>query len=141
MPDALPALSVTAFPALFESAPDGIVIVNDLGQIILVNSQAERLFGYGRMELINQPSESLMPARFRERHRKFRAKLIRDPKSRASGAPLDLYGLRKDGTEFQAEISLTPVQTEDVRRVRDRQLRRVEAVDRHVVAGHRRQGA
>jgi two-component system cell cycle sensor histidine kinase/response regulator CckA len=108
-----PALSVAAFPALFESAPDGIVIVDHEGQIVLVNSQAEKLFGYGRSELVNQPSEFLVPARFRERHRKYRTRLINDPKSKAAGTELELYGLRRDGTEFQAKISFTPVQTED----------------------------
>jgi two-component system cell cycle sensor histidine kinase/response regulator CckA len=113
VPHTSPALSVAAFPALFESAPDGIVIVNHEGEIVLVNSQAEKLFGYGRTELVNQPSEFLVPARFRERHRKYRTSLINDPKSRAAGTGLELYGLRKNGTEFQAKISFTPVQTED----------------------------
>jgi PAS domain S-box-containing protein len=98
---------------LFESSPDGIVIVNREGQIVLVNSQAEKLFGYARIELFNQPSEFLVPSRFRERHRKYRTSLINDPESQAAKRELGLYGLRKDGTEFQAEISLTPVQTED----------------------------
>jgi len=108
-----PALSVAAFPALIESAPDGIVIVNHEGQIVLVNSRAEKLFGYRRIELVNQPSEFLVPARFRERHRKYRTNLINNPKFQVAGTGLELYGLRGDGTEFQAEISFTPVQTED----------------------------
>ena len=108
-----PSLSVGAFPALFEMAPDAMVIVNRLGQIELVNSQVEKLFGYGRAELIQQPSECLVPARFRERHRKHRAQLIGNPKSVGNGTVLKSYGLRKDGKEFQSEISLTAVQTVD----------------------------
>src|ERR1700722_2812824 len=105
--------SVSAFPALIESAPDGIVIVNHEGRIVLVNSKAEKLFGYERKELFDQPSEFLVPARFRERHRKYRASLISDPNSQSARPGLDLFGLRMDGTEFQADISLTPVQTEE----------------------------
>jgi two-component system, cell cycle sensor histidine kinase and response regulator CckA len=113
VPHASPDLSVAAFPILFESAPDGIVIVNREGRIVLVNSQAEKLFGYERTELVSQPSEFLVPARFRERHRKYRTNLISDPKSQPAGTGLELYGLRKDATEFQAKISFTPVQTKD----------------------------
>ena len=113
VPDTSAALSVAAFPALFESAPDGILIVNREGKIVLVNSQTEKLFGYDRTELFNQPSEFLVPARFRERHRKYRASLMENPTSPAEMAGLELYGLRKDGTEFQVEITLSPVQTAD----------------------------
>ncbi len=113
VPTTSPALSVAAFPALFESAPDGIVIVNREGQIVLVNSQAEKLFGYAQSELVNQTSEVLVPARFRERHRKYRTSLIGNPEFKAADSGLQLYGLRKDGTQFQAEITLTPVQTVD----------------------------
>ena len=113
MPHRSPALSVAAFPALLESSPDGIVIVNQDGKIVLVNSEAEKLLGYKRSELVNQPSELLVPERFRDRHRKFRTDLIRDPQSRVIKTEFDLYGLRRDGTEFQAKISFSPVQTAD----------------------------
>src|ERR1700722_20114430 len=113
MPYRSPALSVAAFPALIESSPDGIVIVNQEGKIVLVNSEAEKLLGYERSELVNQPSELLVPERFRDRHRKFRAELIRHPQSRVIKTEVDLYGLRRDGTEFQANISFSPVQTAD----------------------------
>jgi PAS domain S-box-containing protein len=113
VPITSPTLSVAAFPALFESAPDGIVIVNREGQIVLVNSQAEKLFGYAQSELVNQTSEILVPARFRERHRKYRTSLLGNPEFKAADSGLQLYGLRKDGTQFQAEITLTPVQTVD----------------------------
>jgi PAS domain S-box-containing protein len=85
--------SVSAFPALIESAPDGIVIVNQEGRIVLVNSKAEKLFGYERKELFDQPSEFLVPARFRERHRKYRASLVSDPNSQSARPGLDLFGL------------------------------------------------
>ncbi len=106
-------LSVTAFPALLDSAPDGIVIVNQAGHIVLVNSQVEKLFGYERVELLDQPTEFLVPTRYRDRHRKFRTNLISNPQSQMAGTPLEVYALRKDGTEFQVEISLTPIRTEE----------------------------
>ena len=113
MPHSSPALSVDALPTLLDSAPDGIVVANQVGQIVLVNSQAEKVFGYERSELLNKPTEFLVPSRYREKHRKFRSSMIANPESRAIGKGLEMYGLRKDGTEFQAEISLTRVRTEE----------------------------
>jgi PAS domain S-box-containing protein len=99
------------FRALLESAPDAIVIVDQDGRIALVNSQTEKWFGYQRDELLGQPIEKLMPQRFRDRHVSTRDAYINNPTLRPMGAGLELYGARKDGSEFPVEISLSPLQT------------------------------
>jgi PAS domain S-box-containing protein len=99
------------FRGLLESAPDGIVIVNREGRIVLLNTQAERMFGYRREELLEQPIELLMPDRFREAHQGHRTGYAAKPGTRPMGAGLDLLGRRKDGREFPVEISLSPLQT------------------------------
>jgi PAS domain S-box-containing protein len=104
--------SDVVFRALVDAAPDGIVIVNQEGRIILVNLQTERLFGYARAELLNQPMEILIPERLRGKHRFHRLGFMAGPVLRPMGAGLELYGLRKDGREFPVEISLSPIQTE-----------------------------
>ena len=96
---------------LLESAPDGMVIVNADGMIVVVNSQTEILFGYSRQQLIGQPVEILIPARFDPLHVKHRASFLAEPHVRPMGAGLELFGKRRNGTEFPVEISLSPLRT------------------------------
>lgn len=114
---------------LLEAAPDGIVEVDASGRIVLVNSQAERLFGYRREELLGKPVEILMPERFRERHPAHRAHYHAHSVIRPMGSGLDLRAVRADGTEFAVDINLSPFEGEAghgvicvIRDVTDRKL-------------------
>jgi len=97
------------FIGLLESAPDAMVITNKEGKIMMVNVQTETIFGYNREEILNKEVEILIPQRFHHRHVHHRQDYLFSPKVRAMGHGMDLYGRRKDGTEFPVEVSLSPV--------------------------------
>ena len=99
------------FKGLLETAPDAIVVVDSQGKISLINSQLEKMFGYARDEIIGQPVEKLVPERFHDRHANHRGSYVQEPRVRPMGIGLELFGRRKDGTEFSVEISLSPLQT------------------------------
>jgi len=99
--------------ALLETLPDAIVAVDRDGTIVLINSQAQELFGYQREELIGQKVELLVPESYRRQHHHHRETFAEAPKTRRMGADLDLYGRRRNGSEFPVEISLSPVSTEN----------------------------
>lgn len=97
--------------AVLESVPDAVIAADATGAIVLVNRQTEDLFGYPRSELLGRPVEMLMPERFRARHVGQREHYFGNAKIRPMGDNLDLWGRRRDGSEFPVEISLSPLQT------------------------------
>lgn len=101
------------FRGLLEAAPDAMVVIDQHGKIVMVNAQTERLFDYDRVELSGKSIEILVPARFQDIHGHPREKYFADPQLRPKGIGLDLRGLRRDGSEFPIEISLSPLQTEE----------------------------
>ena len=99
------------FRNLLESAPDAMIIVDDNGEIAIVNGQTELMFGYERAELLGNKIEMLLPDRVRDSHLKHRERYTNSPSIRPMGAGLELVARRKDGSEFPVEISLSPVST------------------------------
>ena len=107
----LATLTDAVFRELIDAAPDGIIVVDEKGLIVLVNLQAEELFGYPRAELLDKTLEILVPERLRNKHHAHRTSYMARPQLRPMGAGLELFGRRKDGREFPIEISLSPIQT------------------------------
>ena len=101
------------FRQVVESAPNAIVMIGSTGLIEMVNAQTERVFGYSRDQLLGKPVEMLVPERYRPNHPGLRTSFFANPVSRPMGAGRDLYGLRKDGSEFPVEIGLNPIDTEE----------------------------
>jgi PAS domain S-box-containing protein len=101
------------FRGLLEAAPDGMVIVNSDGVIVLVNAQVEQTFGYARAELVGEPVEILVPDRFSGMHMAFRNGYVTEPRARPMGLGGDLFARRKDGSEFPVEVSLAPLETDE----------------------------
>jgi PAS domain S-box-containing protein len=101
------------FRGLLESAPDAMVVVDERGRIQVVNTRTEQLFGYPRQELIGQSVDELVPRALRPGHGGHRAKYFSDPQIRPMGQGLELFGRRRDGTEFPVDISLSPMPTDD----------------------------
>jgi PAS domain S-box-containing protein len=98
------------FQLATEASPSGIILVNDQGRIVLVNSHIEKLFGYRRDELIGKTVEILVPERLATQHPAYRARFFDAPEARAMGAGRELFARRKDGSEFPVEIGLNPIQ-------------------------------
>ena len=101
------------FKAVVEATPSGVVMVDRAGKIVLVNREVERLFGHSRERLVGQPIELLVPERFRAQHPGFRTGFFASPQTRAMGAGRELFGVRRDGTEFPVEIGLNPLETDE----------------------------
>jgi two-component system, LuxR family, sensor kinase FixL len=101
------------FRLVVEAAPNAMVMIDQAGKILMVNAQAEQVFGYLRDELLGRPVETLVPERFRGHHPGLRRAFFVDPRPRPMGAGRDLYGIKKDGSEFPIEIGLNPIETDE----------------------------
>ena len=108
-PLAEPSVRDDIIGELVESAPDGIVVTDEDGRILLVNSQTEELFGYDRSDLVDRSVDDLLPERYRPPHRAHRTRYWTHPRTRPMGIGPELLGRRRDGTEFPVEIRLSPL--------------------------------
>jgi PAS domain S-box-containing protein len=104
--------TVSYLTTIIDSVPTAVIVVDELGMIVLANTQTELLFGYSRNELLGSQIDFLVPDRFRDKHPVLRAGFINNPKARPMGAGRDLFGLRKDGSQFPVEIGLNPINTD-----------------------------
>ena len=107
------SLSDLPFRQLVDSAPDGMIVCDKAGKILLVNEEVERMFGYQREELVGNRIEILIPERLRGRHEGHVSGFTSAPRLRPMGSGLALHGRRKDGSEFPVEISLSPIKTDE----------------------------
>lgn len=105
------AMSEKFSPELIANAPNAMVVVDSTGIIVAVNSAAEQIFGYDPDQLVGEPVEILLPARYRTAHRLMRRRHMSNPEPRLMGSGRELKGLRKDGSEFDVEVGLNPVST------------------------------
>src|ERR1044072_3051885 len=94
-----------------ESAPNGMLMIDERGVITLVNHQIEQLFGYSRADLLGKSIEKLVPQRFRGSHPEHRSRFFQEPKEQMIRPARELFGLRADGTEFAVEIGLNPIRS------------------------------
>ncbi|HBF12200.1 MAG TPA: hypothetical protein DDW49_02220 [Deltaproteobacteria bacterium] len=101
------------FRLTFQAAPNGLIMVDHTGKIVLMNTQIEKMFLYSQNELAGQSIETLVPQRFHSNHVHYRSQFMQEPQDRQMGAGRDLFGKRKDGTEFPVEIGLKPLVTEE----------------------------
>ena len=108
-----PVCSDELIRLVFEAAPYAMLMVNQYGNIVMVNSQAGKHFGYSPDELLDKSVETLVPTRFRERHTDYLAEFFAAPQARRLGVGSDLFGMRKDGSEIPIEIGLNPIETRD----------------------------
>ncbi|WP_419728771.1 PAS domain S-box protein [Lichenicola sp.] len=105
--------SENQFRQLVEAAPNAIVMVNATGRIEMVNARTELLFGYSREEMLGQPLEMLLPIRMRESHPALRSDFMAQPICRPMGSGSPLFGRKKDGSEVEVEIGLSPIETDE----------------------------
>ena len=104
-------LGEEAFTALFEAAPDALIVIDEQGTVVLANAQVEALFGYAKNDVVGHPIDVLVPERLRGDHGNHRRRYTDNPRIRPMGADLELFGTRKDGREVPVEISLSPLRT------------------------------
>jgi protein-histidine pros-kinase len=101
------------YEKLLDSTPDAMLFVNTHNEIILVNAQFEKIFGYSQDEIVGKKLDILLPQRYKKNHSAMVQRFFGRPKTRAMGAHLEIYAIKKDGTEFSADISLSPLQTDE----------------------------
>jgi PAS domain S-box-containing protein len=133
---------------IFEFAPDAILLVDGEGRIVKANAQSAVMFGFSREELMGQPVEMLIPQRYASQHVRHRSRYLAAPRTRTMGAGLELFGRRKDGTEFPVDIMLSPLDVEQhplvlgvVRDVTERkrfEMQAIEAREMHLREVHHR---